>query len=703
MIMNVGFLSYFAATIAFAILALLLVSSWRGKPLGKMVILAGTCTTAWAFIIMLAHFPNISIPSMAIWLAEFSKDASWFAILLKMISDKSVSTRGCKKRSNGKSVWEKFFAILLVLAFIAIFVLPIAAKLIGLKISNLADVALLAWLAIPISGLFLLEQIYRSANSAERWVIRYLCLGIGGIFAYDFFLFSDALLFKKIDLNLWRARGFVNTLCVPLIAISIARNPAYDIAIHVSRQVVFHSITVIGAGLYLLFMAGFGYIIQYYGGTWGGVLQIIFFSAAGILLTILFFSDNIRSAIRVFVSKHFYSFKYDYREEWLRFTQALSGSEDTVPERVIRSICSLVNSNGGLLWNKTDNKLYVLSASWNMLIPENVSSESLLHLDRFLNNTHWVVDIDEYLNYPDRYQDLSLPEWLITIHHAWLIVPLVFKNEVQAFVLIRHATAHGAINWEDRDLLKMAGQQAAIFLAQYLADKALVEARQFDAFNRLSAYIVHDLKNILAQQSLIISNAERHRSKPEFFDDVIGTINNSVGRMTRLMEQLRMGVRGTPPRIIDVSVVLKRVVEKRANVTPQPSLNVKEAVLVHADGEQLGNVFSHIIQNAQEATPKTGLVEVSLDSANNHAVIEISDTGSGMDGEYLRTRLFKPFESTKGLTGMGIGLFESREYVRSLGGEISVKSEKSKGTVFRIVLPSVTLNGNQVIPEIISE
>ena len=246
------------------------------------------------------------------------------------------------------------------------------------------------------------------------------------------------------------------------------------------------------------------------------------------------------------------------------------------------------------------------------------------------------------------------------------------------------------INWEDRDLLKTAGQQAASHLAQHQVDQALMQSRQFEAFNRLSAYIVHDLKNILAQQSLIVANAEKHKHNPEFVDDVIATVKNSVDRMTGLMAQMRSGERGSNAKVVDLGELLAKVVDGAKVRQPEAGLEcVVDEVLVFSDSEQLATVFGHMIQNAQDATEKTGRVLVRIKPEDNHVTVDVEDTGIGMEPDFVRDRLFKPFDSTKGLTGMGVGAFESREYIRSLDGDISVVSVPGEGSTFRIVLPRV--------------
>ena len=269
------------------------------------------------------------------------------------------------------------------------------------------------------------------------------------------------------------------------------------------------------------------------------------------------------------------------------------------------------------------------------------------------------------------------------------MVPLLFRESLLGLLVLGHSEVQKSLNWEDRDLLKMAGKQAAVHLAQHQADEALMQARQFEAFNRLSAYIAHDLKNILAQQSLIVANAERHKHNPAFVDDVIETVRNSVERMTRLMAQMRQGTRGGRPELFDLNQLLREVVERRSASRPIPELELLDAPLcVEADREQLATVFGHLVQNAQEATPDDGQVWIRLSAAEGQAIIEVEDTGVGMDAGFISERLFKPFDSTKGLTGMGIGMFESRETLRALGGEIEVESEPGKGSRFRVILPS---------------
>jgi len=681
--MTIGAVGHLVAFAAYGILTLLLAFSWQHRRVFVLLILASALTTVWAGLSLSSKLDWV--PLAAVQLTEAGRDLGWTLFLVYILHLRTRETRGNLRRFNQ---WQLGVAVLGGLT-ILLALLPWAIPYEELPELTTVDGPLALRLAFAIVGLLLIEQIYRNAGPGERWALKYLCLGLGSLFAYDFYMYSEALLFRQIDADLWRARGFINALAVPLIAISVARNESWTNGIHVSRHVVFHSLTLVMAGLYLLIMASAGFFIRHYGGSWGGVLQVAFLVGTGLVLLVLLFSDTLRARFRVFLGKHFFRYKYDYREERNRFTRTLATGDDSIPERVIRALSALVHSKGGLLWMNTDEGRYELIGQWNATEPEPghllTDEDPLIH---FISERHWVVDFDEYHTSPSLYGELALPPWVEKIPGAWLAIPLEFRDELIAILVLRHSDAVKSLNWEDRDLLKMAGQQAAAHLAQHQADQALMQARQFEAFNRLSAYIVHDLKNILAQQSLIVANAEKHKHNPAFVDDVIATVNHSVKRMTRLMEQMRSGMRGSHPSLLELGSLLREVAERRSTARPVPKLSLPEEPLcVEADREQLATVFGHLVQNAQEATPDNGKVALRLFRKGDRAIIEVEDTGTGMDAAFISERLFKPFDSTKGLTGMGIGVFESREYIRSLEGEICVHSTPGEGSLFRITLP----------------
>jgi putative PEP-CTERM system histidine kinase len=244
-------------------------------------------------------------------------------------------------------------------------------------------------------------------------------------------------------------------------------------------------------------------------------------------------------------------------------------------------------------------------------------------------------------------------------------------------------------DWEVLDLLKTASTVAASYLALDDAGRELTEARQFEGFNRLSAFVIHDLKNLIAQLTLVLRNAERHHDNPAFVRDAFATLDHVVERMNRLMNQLRNAGPSVTSEPVDLGRLLRDVKAARACQLPEPDLDGADSdIVIMANRDRLFSAMEHIVHNAQDAAGKHGSVAIRLDGDSGERVaVEIEDTGSGMSADFIRTRLFRPFDTTKGLTGMGIGAYESREYVRSLGGEVIVSSEPGRGTTFRIVIP----------------
>ncbi len=544
-------------------------------------------------------------------------------------------------------------------------------------------------LAMVIFALSLVEQLLRNAAADSRWNIKPLGLSLACVFIFDLYLYSDALLFRRIGGDAFAVRGFIYALIIPLLAQSIARTRSRTLRLTLSQTAAFHTTTLVVVGIYLLVASAAGYYVRYFGGSWGRALQLTLLFAALLGLLMLAFSGSIRATLRVFIGKHFFRYRYDYREEWLKFTRALSeeGVPHEVGQRLIRGLADLVESPAGALWlSDEEGQKYIQSARWNMPVVT-VTEEADSHLILFLKDSGWVMNLEEYRLMPDRYQGVSLPEWLTDLSHAWLVVPLVTASKLVGFVVLTTARTNLDINWEVNDLLKTAGRQAASFIAQIQATEALLEARKFDSFNRMSAFVVHDLKNIVTQLSLMIKNAERHRDNPEFQRDMLLTVQNSVERMRQLMLQLREGA--TPVGVVcgvDLAAIVRRIKTAKGGQLPELDLHIEETVIARGHEERIERVIGHMIQNALDATNSSGKVEVIVGRLDSMARIEVSDTGRGMTPEFVRERLFKPFQTTK-QAGMGIGAYESFQYVQELGGKIQVESTLNVGTRVKMLLP----------------
>lgn len=672
MLATIATFSYASATLAFLFLSLLLLTSWRGRLRGMAITTTCLLTAAWAAA--LAWQAASAAPfSLLSQYMELLRGAGWCVFLFMLLKPAAGAKLFAFFKTKG------FWAAVAVTAVVFIFQPRLLYVLLGLAANPLSRVAL------AIAGMLLVEQLFRNTPPRERWGIKFACLGIGGMFAYDFYLYSDAMLFRQINPEIWAARGGVNALAAPLLAISAARNPKWSPGISVSRRVLYHSAALFGSAIYLLAMAAAGYYLRFFGGNWGSVVQAVFLSGALLLLVAVLFSGACRAWLRVFISKHFYSYGYDYREEWMRFTRTLTRQGPELGEQTVQAVADLVESPAGALYIVRESGECEAAARWN-LTPPPATEAADSEFCRFLESKEWVVDLQEERAARSD-GSAAIPQWLLDFPRAWLVVPLLLQGKLFGFMVLAQPRSRVALNWEVLDLLKIAGSQAASYLAQQEAANALMVARQFESFNRMSTFMVHDLKNLVFQLSLLLTNAEKHKNNPAFQQDMLETVEHSVQKMKLLLQKLARGISVEKPAPLQLERLLQQAIAAKSGADPKPELEVADSGLaVFANPARLERVIGHLIQNAIEATPRDGKVRVMLKKHADSAIVTVSDSGAGMSEEFVREKLFRPFESTKA-GGMGIGVFESREYVNELGGRLEVESQPGHGTTFRITLP----------------
>ena len=622
-----------------------------------------------------------AVPAFVVGLFDLLRYGCWFAFLLSLLAP----TFGRAQRWHGMALLVPVAALLGLLNLAALaFGVPGAFATTGWERGVLYDA-----LALPVFGMILVEQLFRNISDNSRWNAKPLCLGLSVVFVFDLYLYSQAVLFGRPDVDAVNIRGAVHALAVPLLFVASRRRADWIARLQISRAAAFHSAALVLAGVYLLLVASVGYYIRAFGGAWGAALQLVTLFVALIGLVALAVSGSMRAKLRVLVGKHFFSYRYDYREEWLRFTAKLSArnAPAEMGTLVIRAMADLVESPSGALWLHAPGQAeFVQSARWNVPLVTDVEPIDST-FSEYLRGKSWVIDLQQYRTRPERYDGLELPVWLAAASPFWLVVPLFVADEMIGFVALGQARTPVELDWEVTDLLKTASRQAAGFLAQMRATEALLEARKFDAFNRMSAFVVHDLKNIVTQLSLMLKNAQRLRDNAEFQQDMLATVENSLEKMRQLMLQLR---EGNAPAGGHSGVELAPIVRRIEAVTAQRGrtleVRITDPVVTRGQEERIERVLGHVVQNALDATQPTDRVWLTLGRHSGQAQVEVGDTGVGMSQEHVQTRLFKPFHTTKE-AGMGIGSYESYQYVRELGGTISVDTELERGTVMTIALP----------------
>lgn len=682
MLNDFSLISHSAAAIAYGLLGLVIATRYLRRDIDRSLVLASFVTLIWTGSLITQSLwgePGFFIR----YTLELLRDAAWITVLFALLRD-SFRTANLVGRLRR----------ILATATVSLVVLLIGSGIMeyvfGVTILD-GKTKLVGQIALSLLGLSMVEQIWRNSLSFGRSSMKYVCIAVATLFAFDFFMYADALLFGQVADSFWNARGLVNAALVPLFAVNVINTRKQPVDFQLSRSAVFHAGTLLLAGAYLLFLALGGYYVKTLGGDWGEALQVLFLTIALVFLATLLTSRRVRSRLMVFISQNFFDYKYDYRDEWLKMTREMADLSDNppLPERVIRILTSLVESNVGALWIREDHGDYLLKTAVNLVAPKYTTIDANSELVRFFGEREWIIDLHEYQTDPVAYNLLEIPDSISKIPDGWLVIPLYLSNELYGIAMIGNPYARVELNWENFDLIKVVARQTCNLLAQADAQNRLSRAMQFEAVSKASAFMVHDLKTLIAQLSLLVKNAPRHRENPAFIDDMINTTDHAVRKMSNLVDHIRKPADDTMvTEVVELREVITHLAEFYSRRQPTPRVaGDPRKIYINADREQLCSILGHLIQNAQDATPPTGEITLTLKTASGSVVLFIQDTGSGMTEDFIQSQLFKPFESTKGLTGMGIGAYQAREFVRNVGGNIDVTSEPGLGSCFSIRFP----------------
>jgi putative PEP-CTERM system histidine kinase len=641
--------------------ALIVLILLRGRVNGRgMMIVTASCLTAlWAANLSMAGL----LPQTAATLLDNLRLSAWLIVLVVL-----VGMPAGRRRIS--------LALLGAIAF--------SIVVIGYDLERQAQddfgAAGLLHLGLGVAGLLAAENVWRNAENAQRRNLWPLCFALGTTFAFELFLYAEHLMVPNTGAGLAEGRGLIGIFAVPLLALAIARNREWRVDIHVSRTVVFHTAALVASGIFFLAMAAVGIVVRQLGGRWGPTLQALTLLGSAIVVVSVLGGQDVRTYLKRFISKHFYSHRFDYRAEWLRFVDTVSEPKrknEDLAVRIVRALAQIVDSPAGMLWRARDGGGYFAEAGWNAELD---ASKSLPIDDPFIagfqNGDH--IQLLEG-------GDNRIPE--LNVSYARIAVPLMHNKVIIGFVVLRSSNAAYAPDDETIDLLRAAGTQAASYLAEERSTQALLDSRLLTEFSKRFAFVIHDIKNLAGQLDLILSNARRHLDNPEFREDMLHTLDNSVAKLNRLVRQLRTDSQGISLQSAEPDAVIAELVRERSKLGTQieSRLGAPDCT-VAMKGDDLRSVLQHLINNASEAARAEGVVAIQSRCAGDKLIIEVSDDGPGMDEEFVRNELFRPFRSTK-TAGLGIGAYQTRELIRMSGGDLDVISRKGIGTVMRMTLP----------------
>ncbi|MFC3174819.1 XrtA/PEP-CTERM system histidine kinase PrsK [Novosphingobium bradum] len=649
-------------------------------PAGLAFIGALVASAAWALTVAAT---GLDRPAAAI--AESLRNLSWLYVIYRLFSTdgRHQLVRPVRPVIISLAALELFQVLQILLAPGLAFTGPARDTLFHMTVTFR--------LMLTIGGLVLLHNLYGGASQAARAVLRWPTVAIALLWLFDLNLYTVAYLTKGWPEELASLRGIILAICVATLTPGMTLRRA-ELRFSPSRAVAFEFASLLGIGLYLVGMILLGQWLSYVGGEFARMFQFGFLIAGTAAALLILPSRRLRGWLKVTLVKHLFQHRYDYRAEWLRFNRTIGGSggSGAVPlaQRAIQSLCDITDAPAGLLLTPDEQGDLVLAARWQWPTAEVPAPALGRGAASFFEREGHIVDLEAVRSGIDRQGEQAIvPDWLVAETRAWAVVPLLHFERLHGVVVLARPPVARKLDWEDFDVLRVVGQQLASYLAEHAGQDALAEAARFDEFNRRIAFVMHDIKNLASQIGLLARNAEHHAENPAFRADMIVTLRNSAEKLNALIARLSRYGKGTSEQLgtVDAGALVRAVAAQFAGHHPVTCAEA-QACLVTANHEALEQSLVHLVQNAIDASAADAPVRLMVVREGIHARIEVIDSGTGMSAEFIRSRLFKPFVSSKA-GGFGIGAFEARELVRGMGGRLDVESREGLGSRFIIRLP----------------
>jgi putative PEP-CTERM system histidine kinase len=684
-----------AATL-FGALAILMIRRFDWDRQSRVMALACVTTAFWALAVSMSG--ATSLPAL---IGDNLRNMAWLGLMYALWRQGNGTTR--------MSTVGVLYAVLAAVAVgsLVVDILPAFKDPAAFIVEAIFFSSVTLRMIFAVTALVLLHNLYTAATVDARNAIRFPMIGLSVMWVYDLNLYTISYLMQDWSIELISLRGVVISMLAAPFALATVQTQR--ISMRLSRTATFQSLSLVAIGSYLLVMILATSAIGLIAGHYARIAQVSFVFGSSVIGLALLPSARFRAWIRVKLAKHLFQHRYDYRAEWVRFTNTIGRADAAaapLASRAVQAIADIAEAEGGLLFTPDDQGALILQSRWNCATVEAPSQPVSKELGQYLLTTTRVVELDALRGDRAHTEDEArlIPEWLISDQRLWALVPLIHINRLAGVIVLERPKVDRTLDWEDFDLLKVVGRQVASYLSEARGQETLSDVRQFDEFNRRFAFIMHDIKNLVSQLTLVTRNAERHADNPEFRSDMIATLKNSAARMNDLLARLSQHnkARAEDPRPIELGVIVESVAKPKRLAHPIVSGGTLQLHVV-ADPTRLEQALSHLVQNAIEASPSSEPVCITARQVGREVSIEILDHGHGMSSQFIHQDLFKAFASTKE-GGFGIGAFEARSLINAMGGRLEVQSREGEWTKFTLYLPIATQPVvDTFIPEFIPE
>jgi putative PEP-CTERM system histidine kinase len=534
-----------------------------------------------------------------------------------------------------------------------------------------------------------LEACLRTADRDTRWRVKYLLLGLGGIFLVRFYFLSYTLLFTASRPEHLLVQAATVVVGNVTIAVSLLRSRLRSVEMRVSRHVLYRSIVVGAAGSYLFLVGALGWML-----SWLGIPETLFWGPLAVFVSALalaafLLSDDVRWKVKQFFVRHFYGSKYDYREQWTSFTKRLGSllTLDELGPQLVAAVAEATGARRAALYLLDDRDgQYHMASTLGVEEPAPLlpAGSPVLAAARSGDGP---VSLHDGSRQP--WEGLHGPEGLTPYSDVAVVVPLTWQGRLVGVMLLGPERTGDPYGAEDIELLATVAEQAAGRIVAATMSERLARSREFEAFHRLTSFVIHDVKNAVSALSLLSRNALHNFDDREFQRDAIKTLSRTVARMEALIGRLT-----APPDVHHLEFAAVDVASLAVN-TAAPLLDRSRVKLVHeltavpavrADAEALERVLQNLVSNALDAMDGEGQLTIQTSLREGMVACSITDTGCGMPAAFVKRSLFVPFQSTK-KGGWGIGLYQAREIVVAHEGRIDVQSAEGAGSTFTVLLP----------------
>lgn len=538
-----------------------------------------------------------------------------------------------------------------------------------------------------------LESTFRSSKGVKRFQIKYVIFCLGGILLFFIYLASQILLFSNISVQLIPAKSIVTLICTLIMTFSIVKQRLLDVDIFVSRYVVYNSVAIIGTCTYLLVLGVAVEAIKFYHLPFHYFIKILLIFVSLFILAILLFASSLRRKIQLFINRHFYKHKYEFRDTWMETIERISSrnSIDDICNTLLEMISQKMGAQNVTLW------LYNSARHGYTIFRTGAKSGK-----NCIGDGHALIEIikkkgspfiirEQYGLTSHKSNGFKEIEEVINSTNAILCSPMEATGEIVGFILQGEDIGGECYRVDDFELLKALSTQAAVQIKNIRLAQDLSTAKEIEMFHRTSSFVMHDLKNLTNSLSLISQNAQHNLDDIEFQKDTIQTIECTVDRMRGLIERLSslsLGIE-LKRKSVDLKTLVEHVLKQvKCDKGKRISLETKidQTPLLSIDPHAIEMVLMNLIHNAYDAIERVGKVECRVWEENSVTKVSVTDNGTGISNAFIDNFLFKPFKSSK-KGGFGVGLYQCKTILEAHNGRITVNSTEGRGTTFTISLP----------------